>query len=46
LRGCAVGCLLVVLLALALFVGGPFVVSVLREEQQRRINETPPALSQ
>lgn len=43
LRGCAVGCLLIVLLALALFVGGPFVVSLLREEQQQR--EPSPVLS-
>lgn len=45
LRGCTVGCLLVVLLALALFVGGPFVLSVLREEQQRRNLEPSPVLS-
>ena len=45
LRGCAVGCLLLALLSLALFLGVPFVVSVLREEQQRRVNETPPAMS-
>jgi hypothetical protein len=46
LRGCTVGCLLLVLLSVALFLGVPFVVSVLREEQQRRVNETPPAMSQ
>lgn len=46
LRGCAVGCLVVVLLSLALFFGVPYVVSVLREEQQRRNAETPPALAQ
>ncbi|HEX7174027.1 MAG TPA: hypothetical protein VF240_01915 [Pyrinomonadaceae bacterium] len=45
LRGCTIGCLLLVLLSVALFLGVPFVVSVLREEQQRRVNETPPAMS-
>lgn len=45
LRGCTVGCLLLVVLALALFVGGPFVLSVLREEQQRRNLEPSPVLS-
>lgn len=45
LRGCTVGCLLLVLLALALFVGGPFVLSVLREEQERRNLEPSPVVS-
>lgn len=44
-RGCLVGCFLLALLSLALFIGVPFVVSVLREEQQRRNDEPPPALS-
>ena len=33
-RGCLVGCVLLVLLSVVLFVGVPYVVSVLREEQQ------------
>jgi len=45
LRGCTVGCLLIIVLALALFVGGPFVLSVLREEQERRNLEPSPVLS-
>lgn len=42
LRGCTVGCLLIVLLSAALFLGVPFVVNLLREEQQRMNTETPP----
>lgn len=45
-RGCFVGCLLVVLLSLLVFVVAPFVVSVLREEQMQRDTEFPPSLSQ
>ncbi len=45
LRGCTVGCLLLVLLTLALVFGGPFVLSVLREEQERRNLEPSPVLS-
>ena len=45
-RGCTVGCFLLILLSLVLFFGVPFVVSVLREEQQRRNAEPPPAVSQ
>ncbi|HEX8852238.1 MAG TPA: hypothetical protein VF754_02065, partial [Pyrinomonadaceae bacterium] len=41
-RGCLVGCLLLILLAGALFAGVPFVLSVLREEQQQRSLESPP----
>ncbi|HZI17069.1 MAG TPA: hypothetical protein VEY09_00595 [Pyrinomonadaceae bacterium] len=35
-RGCLIGCVLILLLCLLLFVGGPFVLSTLREEQQQR----------
>jgi hypothetical protein len=45
LRGCTAGCLLLVLLTLALVFGGPFVLSVLREEQERRNLEPSPVLS-
>ena len=41
-RGCLVGCLLLILLSALLFVGGPFVLNVLREEQQQRSLESPP----
>lgn len=44
-RGCLVGCFLLLLLSLALFLGVPFVVSVLREEQQQRSLEPPPVRS-
>jgi hypothetical protein len=42
-RGCLVGCFLLILLAVALFVGGPLVVNILREEQQQRNLEPAPA---
>jgi hypothetical protein len=41
-RGCLIGCLLLLLLCVLLFVGGPFVLSILREEQQQRSIETSP----
>lgn len=41
-RGCVFGCVLLVLLTFVLFVGLPFVLSVLREEQQQRSSEPPP----
>jgi hypothetical protein len=41
-RGCLVGCLLLVILSALLFVGGPFVLNILREEQQQRSLESPP----
>jgi len=40
-RGCLVGCFLLLLLSALLFVGGPFVVNLLREEQ-RQSNPEPP----
>jgi hypothetical protein len=41
-RGCLVGCFLLILLCGLLFVGGPFVLNILREEQQQRNLESPP----
>ena len=41
-RGCLVGCFLLLLLCVLLFVGGPWVLSVLREEQQQRNSEPSP----
>jgi hypothetical protein len=41
-RGCLVGCLLIALLSVLLAVGVPFVVNILREEQQQRNLEPPP----
>jgi hypothetical protein len=41
-RGCMVGCLLLLLLSVLLAAGAPFVINVLREEQQQRNLETPP----
>ena len=40
LRGCLMGCLLLIILSSLLFLVVPYVVSVLRQEQQR-INESP-----
>jgi hypothetical protein len=45
-RGCLVGCLLIILLSAALFVGVPFVISVLREDQIQRSNEYTPGSPQ
>jgi hypothetical protein len=42
-RGCLVGCLLLALLSVLLAVGAPFVVNILREEQERRNLEPSPA---
>lgn len=39
LRGCVMGCLFLIILSALLFLAVPYVVSVLREEQQQRINE-------
>jgi hypothetical protein len=41
-RGCLVGCFLLVLLSVLLLAGGPFVLNILREEQQQRGLESPP----
>jgi hypothetical protein len=41
-RGCLVGCILIALLSVLLAVGVPFVVNILREEQQQRNLEPPP----
>ena len=41
-RGCLVGCFLIVLLSVLLFVGGPLVVNLLREEQRQRSLEPSP----
>lgn len=41
-RGCLVGCLLLMVLSALLLVGGPFVLNILREEQQQRSLESPP----
>jgi hypothetical protein len=41
-RGCMVGCLLVILLSVLLGLGVPFVINLLREEQQQRNLEPPP----
>lgn len=41
-RGCLVGCFLIALLSALLAVGVPFVVGLLREEQQQRSIETAP----
>ena len=46
LRGCVLGCFLLVLLSFVLFVGVPFVLSVLREEQQQRNLEPAPVRTQ
>lgn len=45
-RGCLIGCLLLALLSVLLVAGAPFVFNVLREEQQQRNLEPPPARSQ
>ena len=42
-RGCLVGCFLVALLSVLLAVAVPFVVGILREEQERMNPEPPPA---
>ena len=44
-RGCLLGCFLFVLLSALLAVGVPFVVNILREEQQQR-NLEPPTIQQ
>ncbi len=44
-RGCLVGCMLLILLSVLLFVGGPLVLNILREEQQQRSLEPPPVLT-
>jgi hypothetical protein len=42
LRGCVMGCLLLIILSSLLFLAVPYVISLLREEQQQqRINEPP-----
>jgi hypothetical protein len=41
-RGCLVGCFLILLLAALLMAGAPFVLNVLREEEQQRNLEPPP----
>lgn len=41
-RGCLVGCFLLLLLTGLLIAGGPFVLDILREEQERRNLEPPP----
>lgn len=41
-RGCLLGCLLLILLSVLLFVGGPFVLNLLREEQRQRSIGSPP----
>lgn len=41
-RGCLVGCFLIVLLSALLFVGGPLVLNLLREEQRQRSLEPSP----
>jgi hypothetical protein len=45
-RGCLIGCLLLVILTAALFLGVPYVVSLLREEQLQRSTDQTPAVSQ
>jgi hypothetical protein len=42
-RGCLVGCFLLILLSALLIVGAPYVLNILREEQQQRSLEPPPA---
>ena len=42
MRGCVLGCLILVVLTFVLFVGVPFVLSVLSEEQQQRSVEPGP----
>ena len=42
-RGCLVGCFLLILLSALLLVGAPYVLNVLREEQQQRDFGPPPA---
>ncbi|HEX8150105.1 MAG TPA: hypothetical protein VF591_23175 [Pyrinomonadaceae bacterium] len=42
-RGCLIGCFLLALLSVLLAVGVPFVVNILREEQERRNLEPSPA---
>ena len=41
-RGCMVGCLLLLLLTVLLAAGAPFVINILREEQQQRNLDPPP----
>lgn len=41
LRGCMIGCVLLIILTSVMFLVVPYVVSVLREEQQQRMNEPP-----
>jgi hypothetical protein len=41
-RGCLVGCFLLALLSVLLALGVPFVIDILREEQQQRNLEPPP----
>ena len=45
-RGCVMGCLLLVVLTFVIFFGVPFVLSVLREEQQQRTLEPAPVRTQ
>jgi hypothetical protein len=40
-RGCMIGCLLLIILTSLMFLVVPYVVTVLREEQQQRMNEPP-----
>ncbi len=42
-RGCLVGCFLLILLSALLVLGAPYVLNILREEQQQRSLEPPPA---
>jgi len=44
MRGCVLGCFLLVVLTFVVFVGVPFVLSVLSEEQQQRSVEPGPVL--
>jgi hypothetical protein len=41
-RGCLIGCFLILLLSVLLAAGAPFVINILREEQQQRNLEPPP----
>jgi hypothetical protein len=45
-RGCLIGCFLLVVLSLLLFLVAPFVLSVLREEQMQRSNDPSRTLPQ
>ncbi len=45
-RGCLIGCFLLVVLSLLLFLVAPFVVTVLREEQMQRSNDPSRTLPQ